>query len=251
MHPVAELSPARTWVVMPALDEEEALPHVLADLPDDESLQVVLCDNGSRDRTAAIAREAGAIVVEESVRGYGRACLTALEEISRRDPHDQDLVVFLDADHSDDPRELDLLLEPLREDRLDLVVGSRVLGRREKGALLPQARFGNLLATTLIWWWTGVEFTDLGPFRALRWGRLQELRMQDEAFGWTVEMQLKAAAAKLRCGEVAVSYRPRRGQSKISGTLQGTVMAGVTILSILFRFGLPGRGGLWGSPSPD
>ena len=230
---------------MPALDEEEALPHVLEDLPRDPALQLVLCDNGSRDRTAEIARAWGAIVVEESQRGYGRACLSALAEIERQQPGSDDLVVFLDADHSDDPRELPLLLQPLLDGRLDLVVGSRVLGQRAKGALLPQARFGNLLATTLIWWWTGVEYTDLGPFRALRWGRLQELLMQDEAYGWTVEMQLKAAAAGWRCGEIPVSYRPRRGESKITGTVQGTVMAGVTILSILFRFVLPARGGLW------
>lgn len=244
---MGEAERVHTWVVMPALDEEEALPHVLADLPRDPGLQVVLCDNGSRDATAQIAREAGAIVVEESRRGYGRACLSALAEIEARQARPEDLIVFLDADHSDDPRELPLLLAPLRNDELDLVVGSRVLGRREKGALLPQARFGNLLATTMIWWMTGVEFTDLGPFRALRWGRLRELAMQDEAYGWTVEMQLKAASARWRCGEIPVSYRPRRGQSKITGTLQGTVMAGVTILSILFRFGMPGRGGLWRS----
>lgn len=248
---VADASDERIWVVIPALDEEEALPLVLAELPREPSLQVVLCDNGSRDATARIAREAGAVVVQEARRGYGRACLRALAQIEALGADARDLVVFLDADHSDDPTELPMLLQPLREDRLDLVVGSRVLGRREKGALLPQARFGNLLAITLIWWMTGVEFTDLGPFRALRWGRLRELHMEDEAYGWTVEMQLKAASAGFRCGEIPVSYRPRRGRSKISGTLKGSVLAGVTILSLLFRFGLPSRGGLWRDGGPD
>ncbi len=233
------------WVIIPALDEEEALPAVLRDLPDHPRRQVIVCDNGSRDRTAEVARRAGASVVRDERRGYGRACLTALAELRRKDPSPRDVVVFLDADHSDDPRELPALIEPILREEADLVVGSRVLGPREKGALLPVARFGNLLATSLIWWWTGVEFTDLGPFRALRWRTLEELRMEDEAFGWTVEMQLKAAAMGLRCAEVPVSYRRRTGRSKISGTLRGSVLAGVTILSILLRFGLPGRGGLW------
>lgn len=221
------------WVVIPALDEEASLPLVLDALAKTEPARVVVCDNGSRDRTAAVARERGASVVREEQRGYGRACLTALAEVERQGARDDDPVVFLDADFSDDPTQITEVLAPLREGRADLVVGSRVLGRREKGALLPQARWGNWLATRLIGWITDVRFTDLGPFRALRWKHLKELSMEDEAFGWTVEMQLKAAAAGLRCVEVPVDYRRRVGQSKITGTLRGTVLASTTILSIL------------------
>lgn len=226
----------RLWVVIPALDEENSLPLVLDALAGAVPARVVVCDNGSRDRTAEVARERGATVVWEEQRGYGRACLSALAEVGRQGARDDDLVAFLDADFSDDPTQIRDVLAPLRKDRADLVVGSRVLGRREEGALLPQARWGNWLATRLIHWITGVRFTDLGPFRALRWGHLRELEMQDEAFGWTVEMQLKAAAAGLRCEEVPVDYRRRVGRSKITGTLRGTVLASTTILSILGRW---------------
>ncbi len=219
------------WVVMPALDEEASIGKVLAALPGQP--RVVVCDNGSTDRTAAIAREAGATVVFEAQRGYGQACLTALAEVQRAGAQPNDLLAFLDADFSDDPTELDLILAPLRAQSADLVIGSRVLGQSESGALLPQARWGNWLATHCIRWVTGVRFTDLGPFRALRWGDLCDLQMQDQAYGWTVEMQLKAASKGLRCVEVPVSYRRRIGQSKITGTLRGTVLASVTILSIL------------------
>ncbi len=224
------------WVVIPALDEEESLPLVLQSLPPDLGCRVVVCDNGSRDRSAEVAREAGAVVVEQLRRGYGIACLTALAEVRRLGARDEDLVVFLDADYSDDPSQLPEVIAPLLEDRADLVIGSRVLGRREKGALLPQARWGNWLATRIIAAITGVRFTDLGPFRALRWGRLESLGMEDPAFGWTVEMQLKAASSGLRCVEVPVDYRVRVGKSKITGTLRGTALASWTILSILARW---------------
>ncbi|RKZ18383.1 glycosyltransferase family 2 protein [bacterium] len=222
------------WIVMPALDEEASIGKVLAALPGQP--RVVVCDNGSTDRTAAIAREAGATVVFEARRGYGQACLTALAEVQRAGAQPDDLLAFLDADFSDDPTELDLILAPLRAQSADLVIGSRLLGQSESGALLPQARWGNWLATHCIRWVTGVRFTDLGPFRALRWGDLSDLQMQDRAYGWTVEMQLKAASKGLRCVEVPVSYRRRIGQSKITGTLRGTVLASVTILSILGRW---------------
>ena len=206
------------WIVIPALDEEDSIGLVLDGLPHWKGLKVIVCDNGSRDATAERARERGAIVVTEPRRGYGQACLTALEELRRRDPGNRDVVAFLDADFSDDPGELGRVIDPLLGGEADLVVGSRVLGRKEPGALLPVARFGNLLATTLIWSMTGVEFTDLGPFRAMRWNGLESLLMEDRAFGWTVEMQLKAASKRLVCAEVPVSYRPRRGVSRPSCT---------------------------------
>lgn len=219
---------------MPALDEEESIGQVLDALPD--GVRVVVCDNGSTDATPEIARGRGATVVRDERRGYGQACLTALAEVERSGAAPGDLICFLDADFSDDPTELDLILAPLRADRADLVIGSRVLGEREPGALLLQARWGNWLATRCIRWITGVRFTDLGPFRALRHGDLEALGMQDRAFGWTVEMQLKAASTGMRCVEVPVSYRRRIGRSKITGTLRGTFLASVTILSILGKW---------------
>jgi len=226
----------RVWVVIPALDEEESLPLVLDAMAGAEARHVIVCDNGSRDRTAEVAAEAGAIVVAQPKRGYGIACLTALREVRRLGAAADDLVVFLDADFSDDPTQLPQVVAPILDDQADLVIGSRVLGQRQRGALLPQARWGNWLATRCIHWITGVRFTDLGPFRAIRWSSLEALSMEDEAFGWTVEMQLKAASTGMRCVEVPVDYRVRVGQSKITGTLRGTVLASATILSILGRW---------------
>ena len=237
------------WVVMPALNEEASIKLVLDALPRNQPTTVVVADNGSTDTTAQVAANAGAVVVSEPVRGYGQACLTALAEVRRRSPANTDVVVFLDADFSDDPRELTVVIEPILAGRADLVIGSRVLGKREPGALLPQARWGNWLAGHLIKLMTGVRFTDLGPFRAIAWESLESLAMADRAFGWTVEMQLKAASGGLRCLEVPVTYRKRVGQSKITGTLRGTVLASVTILGILGRWALPGHGGLAKSTS--
>ena len=221
---------ARVDAVMPALDEEEAIGSVLAALPRPLIRRVIVCDNGSRDRTAAIARAGGAVVVEESQRGYGAACLRALAAL---EPDPPDVVLFLDADRSDDPTEAARVVAPILEGRADLVIGSRVLGHAERGSLTPQARFGNWLATRLIRILYGVRFTDLGPFRAVRWDRLRALEMRDRDFGWTVEMQIKAARAGLRSVEVPVSYRRRLGRSKISGTVAGSVQAGTKILATI------------------
>ena len=223
------------WVVIPALNEEASIGRVLGALPSWKHLTVVVCDNGSSDRTMEVARAAGATVLRDVRRGYGQACLTALEEV-RRHAGPGDIVCFLDADFSDDPSELPEVIAPLEAGVADLVIGSRVLGEREPGALLPQARWGNWLAVHLIRGITGVRFTDLGPFRALRWAALDGLDLQDRAYGWTVEMQLKAAASGLRCVEVPVRYRRRVGRSKVTGTWKGTVLASVTILSILGRW---------------
>jgi len=232
---------ARVGLVMPALDEERALPLVLADLPRGEVDQVVVVDNGSRDRTAEVARAAGAFVVHEPRRGYGSACMAGLAALFGEHPDPasrvgeplgrDDLVVFLDADRSDHAEELPRLLAPLREGRADLVLGSRVLGGASMRAMLPQAWFGNRLACTLMRLLFGLRATDLGPFRAIRAGALRDLGMVDRDFGWTVEMQLKAHVAGLRVLEVPVSYRPRIGESKITGTLSGTLRASWKILS--------------------
>ena len=223
----------RIAVVIPARNEEASVGAVVRGLPlgacgVDE---VVVVDNGSTDATAAEARAAGATVVEEPRAGYGRACLAGLAHLARQPP---DLVAFVDADLSDDPADLSSVLAPLVLDEADLVIGSRVLGQRagrvERGALLPQARWGNALACALIELRWGARFTDLGPFRAARWRPLAALGMRDETFGWTVEMQVRAVRAGLRCVEVPVGYRRRVGRSKITGTLNGTVRAGAKIL---------------------
>ena len=223
-------------VIIPALNEEEAIGKVLGDLPWDMLDQVIVVDNGSTDRTAQVATDAGARVVREDEKGYGAACLAGIRAL-----HDADIVVFLDADYSDHPEELSHVVKPILDDQADLVIGSRMQGNREKGALLPQAFFGNWLAVTLIRWLYGVRYTDLGPFRAIRWTSLNRLGMRDRDFGWTVEMQVRAARQGLRSCEVPVSYRYRVGQSKITGTLRGTICAGYKILLTIFRHGFPIR----------
>ncbi|NKB71940.1 MAG: glycosyltransferase [Candidatus Latescibacteria bacterium] len=218
-------------VVIPAYNEEESIGKVLGDIPSGLVAQVVVVDNGSTDATAAQAAAAGAQVVYEERRGYGQACLSGLAVLQ-----DVDIVVFLDGDYSDFPDDMPAVVDPIRKDRADLVIGSRTLGQREKGALLPQARWGNALATWLISWLFGVRYTDLGPFRAVAYGPLQEMDMEDRNFGWTVEMQVKAARRKLRIVEVPVRYRKRIGTSKITGTISGTLRAGYKILWTIFRY---------------
>lgn len=220
-------------MVIPALDEEEALPHVLAAIPQQLVDEVIVVDNGCRDGTAAVARAAGARVVREDRRGYGAACLAGIAALDR--PAEGDVVVFLDADASDDPRELLALLAPILGRQAELVIGSRVLGEREPGALPAHARAGNTLAVWLIRLLTGQRFTDLGPFRAIRYGTLQRLGMRDRDYGWTVEMQLRAAGQAVATLEVPVHYRRRIGRSKISGTLLGSLRAGMKILWTVAR----------------
>ena len=223
-------SPPFIAVIIPALNEEQAIGNVLREIPAGVQ-QIIVVDNGSSDGTAQVARSMGALVVEEPRRGYGQACLAGIAQLA-----DPDIVVFLDGDYSDYPEELTDLVEPIRSAEADVVIGSRTLGKRERGALLPQARLGNWLSTGLIRLLFGVSFTDLGPFRALRAEVLQRLKMQDRDFGWTVEMQVKAARLGLRSVEVPVRYRRRIGTSKITGTLTGTVRAGYKILWTIFRY---------------
>jgi glycosyltransferase involved in cell wall biosynthesis len=224
-----------TDVIIPALNEATSLPLVLGDLPADRVRRVSVVDNGSTDATAEVARELGATVVREPRRGYGRACLAGIEALQRQTAPPE-VVVFLDADYSDHPEELPGIVQPIADDQADLVIGSRMLGDREPGALLPQARFGNLFAAWLIRALYGLRVTDLGPFRAIRWRTLLALRMADLDFGWTAEMQVKAARLGIRYREVPASYRRRIGVSKITGTLSGTVRAGWKILYTVLRY---------------
>lgn len=221
-------------VVIPAFNEESAVAKVVRDIPRQWVREIVVCDNNSNDRTATVAREAGATVVFQPNKGYGNACLKALAHIAQN-PIPPDIIVFLDADYSDHPEELPLLVRPIQEEGADLVIGSRVLGQAERGSLTPQQRFGNWLATRLIRLFYNYTFTDLGPFRAIRYSALQALQMEDRNYGWTVEMQVKAAKQKMRSCEIPVSYRPRIGKSKVSGTLKGTVRAGHKILWTIFK----------------
>lgn len=218
-------------IVIPALNEEGAIGKVVAGLKDPRVRQVVVVDNGSTDGTARAARVAGAIVIREPRRGYGRACLTGLAYLSASPP---DVVAFVDGDFSDDPSDLPALLDAVAAGA-DLVIGSRVRGGAEPGSLMPVARFGNWLSTRLIHQIWGVPFTDLGPFRAVRWSALEAMQMRDEDFGWTVEMQVRAARLGMRCDEIGVRYRKRIGVSKVSGTVVGSYRAGRKILLTIAR----------------
>ena len=221
-------------VVIPAYNEERSLPLVLQAIPRPLVRRVVVADNNSKDGTAAVARAGGAEVVPAPIQGYGSACLAALEHLRQTGP--PRIVVFLDADYSDRPEELTSIVAPILDGSFDLVIGSRLLGEREPGALLPQARFGNVLACWMIRWIYGHRYTDLGPFRAIRWQGLESLGMRDPDFGWTAEMQVKALRKGLRVTEVPVSYRRRVGVSKITGTISGTLRAGYKIITTILRY---------------
>ncbi len=227
---------SRVSVVIPAFNEEKSIGLVIGDLPLDEILECLVVDNGSTDETAMQARRAGARVVTEPRRGYGSACLAGLAELDSN----TEVVVFVDGDYSDYPEEITELVEPILgpAGRAEFVVGSRVNPKCETGALLPQARFGNWLATTLIRLLYGFRYTDLGPFRAITKSGLNRLGMTDRNFGWTVEMQIRALEEGLSTVEVPVSYRRRVGRSKITGTVRGTVKAGYKILWTIFRYGV-------------
>lgn len=232
---IGEQQKPSVFVIIPAFNERLSIGHVLNDIPKDIVTEIIVTDNGSTDDTGNIAKNSGATVLREDRKGYGYSCLKGmnyLESIAGAD----DIIVFLDGDYSDFPDEIPMLIAPILESGYQMVIGSRVSGERQAGSLLFQQIAGNWLATKLIKLFFGAEFTDLGPFRAIRWDSLQKMNMQDKTFGWTVEMQIKAAKNKLRFTEIPVNYRKRIGVSKVSGTIKGTIMAGYKILFTIFRY---------------
>ncbi len=223
-------------VIIPAFNEEKSIALVLGDIPQSAVREVIVCNNASTDNTVEVARQAGATVLTENRKGYGSACLKGITYLKNKPSAEQpDVVVFLDGDYSDHPEQLPDLVRPIGQKGYDLVIGSRALGELEQGAMQPQQVFGNWLATSLIRLFYKYEFTDLGPFRAITWTALQEIDMKDPDFGWTVEMQVKAAKHGLKCTEVPVRYRRRVGVSKVSGTIRGTILAGHKILWTIFK----------------
>lgn len=224
------------YVIIPAFNEADAISHVVHDIPKQLVKEIIVVSNGSTDDTEGRAKQAGALVLSEPRKGYGSACLKGIEYLGTLPINDKpEIVVFIDGDYSDYPEELPKLIGPIKRDNMDLVIGSRALGNKEQGAMLPQQIFGNWLATTLIKWLYSVKFTDLGPFRAIRYDQLIKINMQDRTYGWTVEMQVKAAKLGLACTEVPVNYRRRIGVSKVTGTVKGTILAGYKILWTIFK----------------
>ncbi len=236
---VRSLEDQTVVVIIPVLNEEGSIGLVLSHIPEGLATAVIVVDNGSTDRTSAVAEDAGAVVVREPRRGYGAACLRGIAAAARFTP---DIIVFLDGDYSDYPEEMVGLVRPIGEEGCDMVIGSRMLGRRVPGSMPIQSLIGNVLVPRIIRWLYGHRYTDLGPFRAIRYDRLLELEMADKDFGWTVEMQIKAARKKYRTLDVPVRYRKRVGVSKITGTLVGAVRAGLKILWVTFRYAFGRRG---------
>ncbi|MFN3939647.1 MAG: glycosyltransferase family 2 protein [Chitinophagales bacterium] len=224
-------------VIIPVFNESGSIGFVLKDIPSKLVDEVIVVNNGSTDNTAHIAHSAGATVLMESKRGYGAACLKGIQYILEKPIEQQpDIVVFIDGDYSDYPEQIYRLIQPIESNQSDFVIGSRAKGNRQKNAMMPQQVFGNWLATTLMKWLFKANYSDLGPFRAIRWQSLQELNMQDTNYGWTVEMQIKAAKHRLRYCEVPVDYRVRIGKSKVTGTIKGTLMAGYKIIFTIIKY---------------
>lgn len=222
-------------VIIPAYNEESAIAKVVGDIPTSIVREIVVCNNASTDNTAAAAKAAGATVVDEPRPGYGQACLAGIGYLKAQKTK-PDIIVFLDGDYSDYPEEMRLLIQPIIDDKVDMVIGSRATGESEQGAMMPQQVFGNWLATKLIALFFGYRYTDLGPFRAITWQALEQINMVDTNYGWTVEMQVKAAKHKLKFVEIPVNYRVRIGTSKVSGTIKGTIMAGYKILWTIAKY---------------
>jgi glycosyltransferase involved in cell wall biosynthesis len=220
-------------VVIPAFNEEKSIGLVVQDIPRELVDHVIVVSNCSTDKTVDNARNAGAVVLEEARKGYGWACLLGIEEANKLN---SDIIVFMDGDYSDYPEEIAQIIAPILDQEMDMVIGSRALGKKEKGSLTPQQIFGNWLATRLIKIFYKANFTDLGPFRAMKASSLNKLGMADKTYGWTIEMQIKAVKNKMRFVEVPVNYRRRIGVSKVSGTVKGTILAGIKIISAVFKY---------------
>jgi glycosyltransferase involved in cell wall biosynthesis len=220
-------------VIIPAFNEEQSIGKVINAISTQLVQRIIVVNNGSTDNTVEVAESAGAIVLTENRKGYGWACLAGIDFL-RNDP--PEIVVFLDGDFSDFPEEIPVVIQPILKEEMDMVIGSRVLGKREKGSLMPQQIAGNWLATRLIKLFYGASFTDLGPFRAVKFDKLLALEMSDKTYGWTIEMQLKAAKKKYRFCEVPVNYKKRIGVSKVSGTIKGTLLAGIKIIFAVFKY---------------
>lgn len=225
----------KTVVIIPAFNEEKSIGKVIRDIPKDYVSEIIVVDNNSTDNTGGVAGSAGAMVLLESQKGYGAACLKGIEYLKTKQI---DLVAFIDGDYSDYPEEIIPMIKLISEQNYDFVLGSRRMGLREKGALPFQSQVGSIIAGFLIYLFWGYKFTDLGPFRVIRYDKLIEMQMEDTWFGWTVEMQIKAAIQKLKTKEIPVSYRKRIGKSKVTGTVKGTVMASIIILTTIFKFAL-------------
>jgi len=223
----------RISVIIPAFNEEKSIPLVIKDISKEWIDEVIVVSNNSTDNTDEVARAAGATVLRENRKGYGWACLLGIEHAVKQK---SDIIVFLDGDYSDYPEQIPEVLAPILNDDIDMVIGSRALGKKEKGSMTVPQIFGNWLATNLMRLFYGVKYTDLGPFRAIKVEKLLELNMSDKTYGWTIEMQIKAAKNKLTYREVPVNYKNRIGKSKVSGTVKGTVMAGVKILGAVFKY---------------
>ncbi len=221
-------------LIIPALNEEKSIASVLRAIPKNLVGEIIVVDNGSTDRTVELARYGGARVIAENTRGYGAACLAGIFSISE----DCQIVAFIDADFSDFPEDLEQILLPIVNGQAEMVIGTRTVINESKKSLTPQQRYGNWLATKLVKLFFGKTYTDLGPFRAIRRDALESLKMTDENFGWTIEMQIKAAQKKLKIAEVPVRYRVRIGRSKISGTVKGTILAGTKIIYTIFKYAL-------------
>jgi glycosyltransferase involved in cell wall biosynthesis len=221
-------------VIIPAFNEEKAIGNVIKEIPNSVD-EIIVISNNSTDNTIEVAKNAGATVLSENKKGYGYACLKGLDYISKQETK-PDIVVFLDGDYSDYPEELTQLINPIINKNFDFVIGARVANLREKGSMTPQQVFGNALATFLMKLFFNAKFTDLGPFRAIKYNRLLQLQMEDKTYGWTVEMQLKVLKQKMSYVEIPVRYKNRIGVSKVSGTVKGTIMAGIKIISWIIKY---------------
>ncbi len=223
-------------VIIPAYNEADSIGHVLKDIPNIVS-EVIVVSNGSTDDTELAAKQGGATVLQEHQKGYGYACLKGMSYIANSETT-PDIIVFLDGDYSDYPEQLTALIEPIEKDQIDFVVGARVKELRESGSMTIPQEFGNWLATTLMGLFFGSKFTDLGPFRAIKYDKLLALQMEDTTYGWTVEMQLKALKRGYSYVEIPMKYRNRIGVSKVSGTVKGAIFAGIKILGWIFKYSI-------------